>query len=102
MRTPRDLKAYLVIENEVRDEAAFTIYAAHARSAIEAAGGRRIAVGGRVFGLVGDTPSRVVITEWESLEKAQAWRESPAFARLAPLRAEAIRTLRVYVVEGAI
>jgi uncharacterized protein (DUF1330 family) len=95
-------KAYLVIETEVRDSAALAAYAPQAHAAIEAAGGRRIApVGANATALVGAVPRRVGITEWDSLQQALDWRRSPAFSALAPLRDKAVKTVRVFVIEGA-
>jgi uncharacterized protein (DUF1330 family) len=95
-------KAYLVIETEVRNAAVLADYVQQAQLAIEAAGGRRIApVGAKTVAFVGDAPRRVGITEWQSLEKALDWRKSPAFKQLAPLRDQAVRTIRVFVIEGA-
>ena len=44
---------------------------------------------------------RIGITEWQSLEKALDWREPPEFKWLAPLREQAVRTIRVFVIEDA-
>ncbi|HLN38543.1 MAG TPA: DUF1330 domain-containing protein [Xanthobacteraceae bacterium] len=95
-------KAYLVIETELRDPAALPDYVRQAQVAIAAAGGRRIApVGGNTIALVGAAPKRIGITEWDSLQQALAWRESAAFSKLALLRDKAVKTIRVFVIEGA-
>ena len=95
-------KAYMVTENEVLDAAALAAYAPKAVAAIEAAGGRRIAPpAGRTVAVVGETPKRVGISEWESVEKAQAYRNSAAFKDLAQQRDKALKTTRVYIKEGA-
>jgi uncharacterized protein (DUF1330 family) len=44
--------------------------------------------------------TRSNITEWDSVEQAQGWRNSDTFRALAPLRDKAIRTIRAYVIEG--
>ena len=94
-------KAYLVTETEVLDAAALTAFSPLARAAIEAAGGRRLApAGGKTVALVGEAPKRVGISEWDSLEKAQAYRNSEAFKKLAPQRDKAIKTVRSYAIEG--
>ena len=45
-------------------------------------------------------PKRVAITEWDSLEKAQAFYDSKAWKDLAPQREKATKTIRRYAVEA--
>ena len=45
-------------------------------------------------------PKRVAITEWDSLEQAQAFYNSAAWKNLAPQRDKAVKTIRRYVVEA--
>jgi uncharacterized protein (DUF1330 family) len=51
--------------------------------------------------ITGEAPKRVGISEWESMEKAQAWRNSAAWKDLAPQRDKVQKQIRVYVIEGA-
>ena len=44
-------------------------------------------------------PKRVAITEWESLEQAEAFFKSKAWNDLAPERDKALKTIRRYAVE---
>jgi uncharacterized protein (DUF1330 family) len=44
-------------------------------------------------------PQRVAITEWASLEKAEAFFKSKAWTDLGPDREKALKTLRRYAVE---
>ena len=55
--------------------------------------------GGKVVALEGTAPKRVAITEWDSLEKAQAFYTSKAWNDLAPERDKALKTIRRYIVE---
>jgi len=50
---------------------------------------------------VGEAPKRIGITEYDSLEKAQAYRNSAAFKELAAKLDKARKSIRVYAVEGA-
>lgn len=94
-------KAYIVSETEELDAAARKAYAPLARAVIAAAGGRSLnATGGKVVANVGTAPKLVGITEWNSLEQAQAYLNSKAFQDLAPQRDKAIRTIRRHVVEA--
>jgi uncharacterized protein (DUF1330 family) len=45
-------------------------------------------------------PKRVAITEWDSLEKAEAFFKSKFFNDLAPERDKALKTIRRYAVEA--
>ena len=75
-------KAFVITETEVLDAAALAAYSPLARAAADAAGGRRVSPpGGKTVAFVGEAPKRVGIQEWESLEKAQAFRNSDAFKR---------------------
>jgi uncharacterized protein (DUF1330 family) len=47
-----------------------------------------------------DPPKRVGVTEFESLDKAQAWINSPERKGLVPQREKAVKFIRQYIVEG--
>jgi uncharacterized protein (DUF1330 family) len=95
-------KAYLVTELQVLDAAATAAYGPKVQATQKAAGGRVInTAGGRVTSLEGaPPPQRVAITEWDSLEQAQAWNSSPARKSLLPERDKAEKLIRAYVVEA--
>jgi uncharacterized protein (DUF1330 family) len=94
-------KAYVISETEALDAAAVAGYGPLIRPAIDAAGGRRLNTpGGKTVGLVGDPPKRVAISEWDSLDKAQAFFTSDTFKKLAPQRDKAVKTIRSYIVEA--
>lgn len=93
-------KAYIVTESEVHDAAALAAYTPQAQSAVKAAGGTPgIVASGKVIALVGDAPKRFGVSEWESVEKAQAWYNSEARKALTPQREKAFKTTRQYIVE---
>ncbi len=94
-------KAYIVTETEALDAAAVAAYGPLIRPAIDAAGGRRLNTpGGKTVAFVGEPPKRIAISEWESLEKAQAFIDSAAFKGLAPQRDKAVKIIRSYAIEG--
>ena len=68
-------KAYVVSELETLDAKAAADYAERALKMQEAAGGRNFRTGGgKVTAMEGPPPpQRVAITEWENLDKAQAF-----------------------------
>jgi uncharacterized protein (DUF1330 family) len=94
-------KAYLISETETLDAAAAAAYGPLIRPVIDAAGGKRLNTpGGKTVEFVGQAPKRIAISEWENLEKAQAFVNSAAFKNLAPQRDKAVKTVRSYAVEG--
>jgi uncharacterized protein (DUF1330 family) len=95
-------KAYTISETEAVDGAAQAVYIPLVRAAQNAAGGRSFhTAGGKVVALEGASPpKRVAITEWDSLEKAEAFYKSRAWVALAPHRDKVVKTIRRYAVEA--
>jgi uncharacterized protein (DUF1330 family) len=87
-------KAYTVSELETLDAAV--------QAAQKAAGARPFNTGGgKIVAMEGaPAPKRVAITEWDSLEKAEAFYDSKAWKDLAPQREKATKTIRRYAVEA--
>ena len=94
-------KAYSISETESIDAAAQAAYTPLVRAAQSAAGGRSLrTAGGKVVPLEGAAaPKRVGITEWDSLEQAEAFYKSKAWTDLAPQRDKAQKVIRRYAVE---
>jgi uncharacterized protein (DUF1330 family) len=91
---------YSVAEIDIADQAAYSTYVPKAQAAIKAGGGKFLAAGGTITAVDGEPPkSRVVIQQWDSLEKYQAYRNSTAFEDLLPMR-EKVAKWRTFVVEG--
>jgi uncharacterized protein (DUF1330 family) len=95
-------KAYTVAELETLDAAAQATYVPAVLAAQKAAGGHPFNTGGgRIVAMEGAAaPKRVAITEWDSLEQAQAFYNSAAWKNLAPQRDKAAKTIRRYSVEA--
>ena len=95
-------KAYSISETETVDAATITTYTTLVRAAQNAAGGRSLrTAGGKVVSLEGAAaPQRVAITEWDSLEKAEAFYKSKIWTDLAPQRNKVVKTIRRYMVEA--
>jgi uncharacterized protein (DUF1330 family) len=96
-------KAYAITELESLDVQAAADIAKRVEAAQAQAGGRNLrTAGGKVVGLEGPPPpKRVGLTEWDSLEKAEAFYKSKAWTDLAPDRDKAVKTIRRYAVEVA-
>jgi uncharacterized protein (DUF1330 family) len=91
--------AYTVAEVEVTDRATFQQYVDGTKSSIPAAGGRFIVTGGKTFVVNGASPKQIVLIQWDSLEKAQAFFESDAYKKLVPIRDKS-SNFRAFIVEG--
>jgi uncharacterized protein (DUF1330 family) len=92
-------KAYVVIETEVLDEAAYKEFLPKVAEANKAAGGSFLARGGRVAAIDGAAPKRVTIQVFDSFDQAKDYRNGPAWKALLDLQKKAAKS-RSFVVEG--
>ena len=96
-------KAYIITETEAIDATALAALTPQTQAALRAAGGRSLAPATeKTVAFAGESPKRVGISEWETMEKAQAWRNSEAWKALSPQRDKAIKIIRAYAIEGAV
>jgi uncharacterized protein (DUF1330 family) len=93
------MTAYVVNELWVSDAARFQTYVVQVPPTLEAFGGRYLVRSGATATIEGDPPGRIVILEFPDRAAALAWRASPAYQAILPIR-DASSTSRVYVVEG--
>jgi uncharacterized protein (DUF1330 family) len=95
------MSAYVIVDIEIIDPAGYEEYKRLAPAAIQLYGGKYIARGGPNETLEGDwKANRLVILEFESVERAKAWLNSPEYAPARALRHRYAHTNMV-VVEGA-
>jgi uncharacterized protein (DUF1330 family) len=95
-------KAYIVTEVDVTGNMDVFLkdYAAHVQATVDPFGGRYLVRGGRNVGIEGDPPKgRIVISVFDSFEKAQAWRDSPEYKTILTVREREAKS-RMYIVEG--
>ena len=79
--------AYIINDMEVTDPQLFEEYRKLSPPTVAQYGGRFLARGGRTEILEGDwSPRRLVILEFPSAERAQAWIDSPEYAPARRLR----------------
>ena len=84
------MAAYLVADIEVTDPDAYAEYRRTVGASIAAFGGRFLARGGKTETLEGNwLPKRLVIVEFPSLERLQAWYGSAEYAPALALRQRA-------------
>ena len=94
------MAAYVIANVEVTDAATYERYRKDVPATIEQYGGRFLVRGGAVTALEGDfQPKRIVVLEFPSVERAQAWWDSPEYRPLRALRQSASRG-DLFVVAG--
>jgi uncharacterized protein (DUF1330 family) len=94
------MPAYLIVDADVIDPEQYEQYKAASPGAIAAGGGRFLVRGGELAVLEGDwSPTRVVVVEFENIEAAKAFYESPEYQAAIKLREGAAR-FNMIAVEG--
>jgi uncharacterized protein (DUF1330 family) len=94
--------AYFVTEIDITDEDAYlNRYAPKVMTTMTPFGGHYLSRGAKVGAIDGPAPKRVAIIGFESVEKAQAWRNSPAYRELIPLRDRGAK-IKSYAVEAKV
>jgi uncharacterized protein (DUF1330 family) len=94
--------AYIITEIDVVDENGYANeYIPLVNKALAASGLKRLASSGNTLAIAGDPPkSRIVLSVFENMEKAQAAYTSPAYLEAQSI-GEKYAKLRIFAVEGA-
>jgi uncharacterized protein (DUF1330 family) len=93
-------KAYFLVQSDVTNAQQYAEYAKLTGPIVEKFGGRFTARGGRSVTLEGrQAPSRVVVIEFPSYERAQAFYNSPEYQKAKKVR-DGAATLQVVLAEG--
>ena len=94
------MSAYVIFEIVVNNPKGYEEYKRLAPPPVSAYGGKYIARGGKAENLEGDwQPNRIVILEFESVEKAKQWLDSEEYQEAKALRHK-YATSNMIVVEG--
>jgi uncharacterized protein (DUF1330 family) len=81
------MKAYVIVQETVKDEEMFAAYRNGVVATLEEFGGRFVVRGGQLTVVEGEWPHlRLVVIESPSREAAEGWYRSPAYQELLPLR----------------
>ena len=81
------MAAYLISDGDVTDPALFAEFAERILPVMDAHGGKYLVRGGATQVVGGDfTPHRLVVIEFESMERLQALIASPEYIELAEIR----------------
>jgi uncharacterized protein (DUF1330 family) len=98
-RQMKMLPGYVVAEVDVTDPATFQKYAEKVPGTIAQYGGHYVIRGGKNTSIEGDAPKRFVVIQFESVEKAKAWEDSPEYDAIKPIRHSSAKS-RVFIIEG--
>ena len=94
------MSAFVIVDITITDPVGYQEYKQLAESTVTAFGGRYLARGGHAETLEGEwIPNRLVILEFDSLERAKQWLNSPEYSGPRKLRHRTAKTNMV-VVEG--
>jgi uncharacterized protein (DUF1330 family) len=94
------MSAYVIVDIDIHDPVGYEEYKRLAAPTVTAFGGRYLARGGRTEVLEGDwDPKRLVILEFESMERAKEWVNSELYAGPRARRRTTARSNMV-VVQG--
>jgi uncharacterized protein (DUF1330 family) len=95
------MSAYVIVEVNVTDAKLYDEYKKLVPATVEKYGGRFAVRGGTVESKEGGwAPTRMVVLEFPSMEKARAWYHSPEYAPALALRHKAA-SAKLILVEGA-
>jgi uncharacterized protein (DUF1330 family) len=98
----RQMKAapgFVVAEVDVKDPATFKKYGDQVPGTLAPFGGHYIIRGGNPQAVEGAAPQRFVLIAFDSVEKAHAWENSPAYEAIKPIR-HSSATSTVFIAEG--
>lgn len=94
------MTAYVIVDIDVHDPVGYEEYKSLAPAGVAAYDGRYLARGGAVETLEGDwQTNRLVILEFDTIERARQWLNSDEYRPARALRHKYART-RMVVVEG--
>ncbi len=100
LRAQSSPPGYVVAEVAIHDMDVFTKeYAPKLPATLQPYGGRFLVAGGKLTAVEGDVPQRFVIIAFDSVDKARAWYDSPAYQELVPVRQRASKTT-LFIAEG--
>ena len=91
---------YVVAEVEVSDTAAFAKYAAAVPGTLAPFNAKYVIRAGKITPVEGDAPKeRFIVIAFDSVEKARAWEDSPAYEAIKPIRHGSAHS-RIFIAEG--
>jgi uncharacterized protein (DUF1330 family) len=97
LKTP---PGYVIAEVEVNDQATMQKYGAKVPETLLPFNHHYVILSDKIQALEGEPPKGgIVMIAFDSVEKARAWYDSPAYTAIRPLRQSAAKS-RIFIVEG--
>lgn len=94
------MAGYVIVQVDVHDSDGFAVYREMVPPTLEAYGGRYLVRGGEFVCLEGQwDPKRLVIIEFDDVDKAKAWWNSTQYAPAKQLREKTAES-KLIIVEG--
>jgi len=94
------MPAYIIVEIEITDSVGYEEYKKQAAATVKQYGGKYIVRGGVCETLEGDwKPKRLVVLQFDNMERAKAWLNSPEYVEPRKQRHRTAST-RMILVEG--
>ena len=94
------MSAYVIVEVNVTDPEQYAEYRKLVPATIDKYGGRFVVRGGTVETKEGGwSPSRIVVVEFPSMERARSWYHSPEYAPVLAMRLKSANA-KLILVEG--
>jgi uncharacterized protein (DUF1330 family) len=91
---------YVIAEVEVNDATAFQKYATAVPGTLAPFNAKYVVRAGKITAVEGEAPKgRFIVIAFDSVEKAQAWEDSPAYEAIKPIRHASAKS-RVFIAEG--
>ena len=95
------MPAYIIVEIEITDPVGYEEYKKQAAATVKQYGGKYSVRGGACETLEGDwKPKRIVVLQFDNMENARAWLNSPEYVEPRKQRHRTSKT-RMILVEGA-
>lgn len=94
------MAGYVIVSDRITDEVAFAQFRGRVGATVEAYGGRFLVRGGGIEVFAGDwQPDRIVVIEFDSVERAREWLTSPEFSEVWEIGVRSVDA-SVIVVQG--
>jgi uncharacterized protein (DUF1330 family) len=94
------MSAYIIVEIEITDPVGYEEYKEQAATTVQQYGGKYIVRGGACETLEGDwKPKRIVVLQFDNIERAKAWLNSPEYVEPRKQRHRTAKT-RMILAEG--
>jgi uncharacterized protein (DUF1330 family) len=90
---------YVIAEVDITDPATFQKYAEKVPETLAPFNAHYVVRTVKIQAVEGEAPKRIAVIAFDSVEKAHAWEDSPAYLAIKPIRQKSA-TSRIFIAEG--